>query len=240
MSSRRPRPDEQPYHLQELTPTRKAIGDRTRQSKQTKPDFWMSAQMDATALVEARAALKAAGVSPLPSFNDFILKAIADVLRDNPSFNAWVAEDGLHLLDNVNICFATATPTGVMMPVVLDADKKTLAQIAEETRGLIDMARNGKLRASLQMGAGFSISNIGPSAVDAFSAIINPPQTGIIAIGSLKDRPVVADGQVVARKTVIMTLSIDHAAADGADGAKLLGDVKAKLEGAAYLAGLSG
>lgn len=238
MSSRRPRPDEQPYQLHEITPTRKAIGDRTRLSKQEKPDFWMSAQMDATALVEARAALKAAGADPLPSFNDFILKAVADVLRDNPAFNAWVAEDGIHVLDNVNICFATATPTGVMMPVVLDADHKTLAQIAEETRGLIDMARNGKLRASLQMGAGFSISNIGPSAVDAFSAIINPPQTGIIAIGAMKDRPVVVDGQVVARKTMIFTLSIDHAAADGADGAKLLGDVKARLEDAAYLAAL--
>ena len=115
-----------------------------------------------------------------------------------------------------------------------------MTQIATEAKEMVTLARAGKLRASLQMGAGFSISNIGPGEVDAFMAIISPPQTGILAIGALKPRPVVVDGEVVARQTIICTLSIDHAAADGADGGRFLGDIKVKLESSDWLAALPG
>ncbi len=230
MSKRRPRPDEQEYTLLELTAMRKAIGERTLKSKLEKPDFWMSTEIDATALTEVRASLRQTGADVIPSYNDYILKAVGLALRENPRFNAWVAEDGLHVLEHVNVAFAVATEQGVLMPTLMDADTKPMAQIAEETKGMIDMARKGRLRASLQMGAGFSVSNIGPSAVDAFSAIISPPQAGILTVGAIKMRPVVIGSEIVARKTMVCTLTIDHAAADGADGAKFLKDIKRVLE----------
>jgi pyruvate dehydrogenase E2 component (dihydrolipoamide acetyltransferase) len=238
MAARRPRPDEQEYTLLEQTPTRKAVAERTLRSVTGKPVFRMTTQVDATALVEAREARREAGADPLPSLNDFILKVVALTLRNHPRFNAWTAEDGLHLLTHVNVAFAVATEQGVMMPTVLDADQKSLGQIAAETREMIALARAGKLRASLQLGAGFSVSNIGPTEVDAFDAIINPPQTGILAVGALRLRPLVVDEQVVARQTIICTLSVDHAAADGADGARFLGELKHKLEDAQVLEAL--
>lgn len=238
MSSRRPRPDQQEYELKTITPTRVAIGDRTRTSMVEKPHFWMSTQIDVTGLVELRQDLRSKGNDVVPSYNDYILKATGLSLRENPVFNAWVAEDGLHLLKNVNVGFAVATEQGVLMPTLFDADTKPMTQIANETRELVNLARIGKLRASLQMGAGFSVSNIGPAEVDAFMAIISPPQTGIVAVGALKNRPMVVGDQVMVRKSIICTLSIDHAAADGADGAKFLGDLKAKLESREYLEAL--
>jgi pyruvate dehydrogenase E2 component (dihydrolipoamide acetyltransferase) len=209
---------------------RQAIGERTRTSKQEKPDFWLSAEVDATALTEVRAAVRRNEAETVPSYNDYILKCVALALRENPRFNAWTAPDGLHVLDNVNVAFAVATDQGVLMPTLMDADKKPMTQIAEETREMIDLARRGRLRATLQMGAGFSVSNIGPSDIDAFSAIISPPQTGILTIGAIKMRPIVVGDEVVARRTMICTLSVDHAAADGADGAKFLRDVKRNIE----------
>jgi pyruvate dehydrogenase E2 component (dihydrolipoamide acetyltransferase) len=235
MSSRRPRPDQQEYTLLEQTATRKAIGERTLRSVLEKPVFWMQTQVDASALVDARTQRRNRGDDPLPSYNDFIIKAVALALRNHPRFNAWVAADGLHLLKHINVGFAVATDQGVLMPTVLDADVKALSAIAAETSDMIRLARAGKLRASLQMGAGFSISNIGPSEVDSFSAIISPPQTGILAVGALKPRPLVVDGQIVARPTLICTLSVDHIAADGADGARFLGEIKSILEDPAQL-----
>ena len=235
MSTQRPRPDEQEYDLLPYTRARKAIGDRTRQSITEKPQFWMSTQVDATALVEVRAAMRGSGADAVPSYNDYVIKVVALTLRDHPRFNAWVAEDGLHVLKHVNIGFAVATDEGVLLPAVMDADTKPLAVISEETKERINLARAGKLRASLQMGASFTISNIGPTDVDAFNAIISPPQTGILAVGSLKARPVVVGDELVARKTMTLTLSVDHAAADGADGAKFLVDVKGRLESKALL-----
>lgn len=230
MTTRRPRPDEQEYGLLEQTRTRAAIGDRTRESVQQKPQFWMSVEMAATALVEVRSAVKQSGADVVPTFNDYILKAVAVVLRDNPRFNAWVAEDGLHVLKHINVGFAVATEQGVLLPTLMDADTKSVTQIATETRELIEMARAAKLRASLQMGAGFTVSNIGLAEVDIFNAIISPPQTGILAIGAIKPRPVVVDDEVVARRTMICTLTVDHGGADGADGAKFLKDLKGILE----------
>ena len=240
MGSGRSRPDQQEYTLLEQTRIRNAIGDRTRQSINEKPQFWMTVQVDATAMVEVRAALRTAGGEIIPSYNDFILKMVALALPENPRFNAWKAEDGLRLLTRINLGFAVATDQGVMLPTLMDADEKSLAQIAQETRELIDLARRGRLRATLQMGAGFTVSNIGPADVDAFSAIISPPQTGILAIAALAPRPAVVGDQVVSRKTINCTLTVDHSAADGADGAKFLGDLKRRLEDTELLAGLAG
>lgn len=229
MSARRPRPDEQEFELVPHTRTRQAIGDRTTQSVNEQPQFRVHKLVDASALIAARGALKAAGAQPLPSFNDFLLKLVADVLPSHPRFNAWWSPEGLKLLKDVNVAFATATDQGVLLPTVLQASVKSLSEIAAETAEMVAMARAGKLRASLQMGAGFTISNIGPVGVDAFDAIISPPQTAILAIGSIIPRPVVEGDQVVVRPTTWLSLTMDHRSLDGADGGPFLTDLAAAI-----------
>ena len=237
MSQKRTRPDEQEFELVEHTRTRKAIGDRTLESANTIPAFRVHKLADAGALVAARKALKAQSPAVMPTFNDFLIKLVADLLPKYPRFNAWWAPEGLKLLKDVNIGFATATDQGVLMPTVLKANEKDLMTIAGETAEMVRMARAGKLRASLQMGAGFSISNIGPIGIDAFDAIISPPQTGILAIGSIMPRPMVDGDQVVIRQTMWLSLTVDHRSVDGADGGAMLADLAAALGEAGRLVG---
>ncbi|NPV48270.1 MAG: 2-oxo acid dehydrogenase subunit E2 [Armatimonadetes bacterium] len=235
MSSSRPRPDDQPFELVPHTRTRQAIGERTRQSVTEQPQFRVHKLADATALIAARQALKARSPEVMPTFNDFLIKLVADLLPTHRRFNAWWSPEGLKLLQNVNIGFATATDQGVMLPTVLNADRKDLLTIAAETASMVEAARNGKLRATLQMGAGFTISNIGPVGIDAFDAIISPPQTGILAIGSIMPRPVVEGDQVVVRQTLWLSLTCDHRSVDGADGAAFLRDLAVAIAGAGSL-----
>ncbi len=218
------------YKLLPHTRIRQAIGQRTQASFRDIPQFWSAVLVNVEVLVEVREARKEAGAhAPIPSYNDYFIKAVASILGNHPRFNAWYDQQGLKVLRPINIGFACATDEGVLMPTIFDADQKSLQQIAQETTELIDMARRGRLRASLQQGAGFTISNIGPGVVDCFQAIISPPQTGILAIGSIKARPIVVDGVVVARTSVYLTLSVDHRAADAADAAAFIGDLIARL-----------
>jgi pyruvate dehydrogenase E2 component (dihydrolipoamide acetyltransferase) len=235
MSARRPRPDEQEFELVAHTRTRQAIGDRTLQSVNEIPQFRVHKLVEVSGLMAARKALKDRGAQPLPSFNDFLIKMVADLLPKYRRFNAWWSPEGLKLLKRVNVGFATATDQGVLLPTVLDANEKSLAEIAAETAAMIEMARQGKLRATLQMGAGFTISNIGPVGIDAFDAIISPPQTGILAIGSIMPRPIAEGDQVVVRPTMWLSLTVDHKSVDGADGAALLADLAAAIAGASDL-----
>lgn len=237
MSQRRSRPDEQEFELIEHTRTRKAIGDRTLESANTTPAFRVHKLADAEALVAARKALKATSPGVMPTFNDFLIKLVADLLPKYPRFNAWWTPEGLKLLKDVNIGFATATEQGVLLPTVLKANEKDLLEIAAETAEMVGMARQGRLRATLQMGAGFTISNIGPVGIDAFDAIISPPQTGILAIGSIMPRPVAVDGQVVVRQTMWLSLTVDHRSVDGADGGALLADLATAIGEAGRLVG---
>ena len=240
MSARPPRPDQQEFDLEQLTPTRQAIADRTAQSFATKPHFSMTCLADASAMVALREKLRADGASPLPTYNDLLMKACARVLQDQRRLNAWLDDEGLKLLRRVNIAFAAATEAGVLMPVVLDADQKSLADLAAETHERVTLARAGKLRATLQMGAGFSISNIGPGRVESFTAIISAPQVAILSIGALAERPVVRDHAVVVLPTIYLTLTVDHRAVDGADSAAFLRDLVALLEDADALAAVCG
>lgn len=237
MSQRRARPDEQEFELVEHTRTRKAIGDRTLESANTTPAFRVHKLADATALIAARKALKATNPAIMPTFNDFLIKLVADLLPKYPRFNAWWTLEGLKLLKDVNVGFATATDQGVMLPTVLKASEKDLLTIAAETAEMVAAARQGKLRATLQMGAGFTISNIGPCGIDAFDAIISPPQTGILAIGSIMPRPVAEGDQVVVRQTMWLSLTVDHRSVDGADGGALLADLAVAIAEAGRLVG---
>ena len=235
MSQSRARPDQQEFELVPHTRTRQAIGDRTRQSVNEQPQFRLHKLVDATALVAARSALKARAPAVLPTFNDFLIKLVAGLLPTYRRCNAWWSPEGLQLLKNVNLGFATATEQGVMLPTVLNADQKDLLTIAGETAALVAAARHGKLRATLQMGAGFTISNIGPVGIDAFDAIISPPQTGILAIGSIMPRPVAEGELVVVRQTMWLSLTCDHRSVDGAEGAAFLKDLDAAIQAAAQL-----
>ncbi|MEN6641457.1 MAG: 2-oxo acid dehydrogenase subunit E2 [Armatimonadia bacterium] len=235
MTQRRTRPDEQEFELVPHTRTRQAIGDRTRESANETPQFRVHKLVDCTALIAARKALKQSAPPVMPTFNDFLIKLVADVLPKYPRFNAWWSPEGLKLLKHVNVGFATATDQGVLLPTVLDAGNKDLMTIAAETADMVKMARAGKLRATLQMGAGFTISNIGPTGIDAFDAIISPPQTGILAIGSMMPRPVAEGEQVVVRQTMWLSLTVDHRSVDGADGGAFLADLAVAIAGAQSL-----
>lgn len=240
----RKRPSREPeFDLVEIPPVRKAVGDRVSQSRREKPTFIMTVQARGDAMIAARDAYKEqAGDRALPTYNDIIIKAVADLLPAHRHLNAWVVEEGIRQLKPVNVGFAAATPQGVVLPTVFDANEKDIWDIAPETKDMVDLARNGKLRASLQMGAGFTVSNIGPAGIDAFDAIISPPQVAILAVGSMTLRPVVDGGwgwrpgaplsgfPVVAAPTMSLCLTVDHRAVDGAEAAPFLNELRSKLE----------
>ncbi len=212
---------EAPFHEEELTPTRKAIAARVLTSRREIPEFHLHAEIDAEPLLALRADLKAK-LKPAPSVNDLLIKLVGVTLPRHPALNAAFVDEKVRLYEEVNVGFAVATERGVLVPVLREADAKPLARIAEETKEMIALARDGKLRASLQQGATFSISNMGPGSVDAFNAIISPPQTAILAIGALKPRPVVVGAEIAIRRTMWFTLTVDHRVIDGAMGALYL------------------
>ncbi len=220
--AKRKRPDEQEFELVPHTRIRKAIGDRTLQSVNEAPQFRVQKMAIADGMVTFRNQLKQSGTEPIPTYNDILIKLVAATLPDFPRLNAWHSPEGLKLLQDINIGFAVDTEEGVLLPTVLNADNKSLAEIAAETAELVDLARRGRLRATLQMGAGFTISNIGPIGMDIFDAVISPPQTGILAIGSIIPQPMAIAGEVVVCSTVWLSLTMDHRSVDGADGARFV------------------
>jgi len=216
-----PRPEEK-FETVEHTRIRKAIGERTLTSVNTIPQFHVRTLVDMEPLVAFREGLKASGEGPVATYNDLMIKAAALALREYPRFNAWCDDDELKLLESINVGFAVGTEQGVLLPTVREADRKPLTEIAAETAELIDLARRGKLRATLQMGAGFTISNLGPVGIDSFAPIISPPQVAILGIGSIVPRAMVVAGEIVTRRSVHLTLVMDHRAADGAEGSVFL------------------
>ncbi len=235
MSSRRLHEPE--FEVEELTHIRQAIGERTGTSFRDIPQFWLQVLADTEALVAARSARKKTG-GVVPTYNDYFIKIVASIIGNYPAMNAWCEGNQVKLLKPINLGFACATEDGVLLPTVFDADKKSLDEIAERTRELIEMARSGRLRASLQMGAGFTLSNIGPTVVDMFNAIISPPQTAILAIGAIKQRPMVVDGAIVPRLSAYLTLTVDHRALDATQAAPFLNDIVELLGDAGWLAEL--
>ena len=224
-------PEEAPeFELVAHTRTRQAIGDRVGRSRREIPHFDLFSQADATALIAYRSELKARGEEFVPTFNDLFIYIAARVLPGFPVLNAWYTEEGTKLFKVVHLGFAVQTEQGVVLPTVFHADRKGLRQIGEEARALTELARAGRLRASLQQWAGFTISNMGPKGIDGFNAIISPPQTGILAIGPIAKRPYVRGEEVVARPTAWMVLTVDHRVVDGAVGADFLAAVKERVE----------
>ena len=214
---------------------RKTIARRLAQSKFTAPHFYLTVEVDMERAGAVRKDLNALAESTglgKVSVNDLVTKACAAALRRHPMVNASYLEDEgvIRQHAHAHVAVAVAMPEGLITPVVRDADTKGLAQIAAETRDLAGRARAGTIDPSEYAGSTFTTSNLGMFGVDAFTAIINPPNACILAIGATRDVPVVKDGAVVPGQRMTLTLSCDHRVVDGAAGAAFLADVKAQLE----------
>jgi len=165
------------------------------------------------------------------SFNDFILKACAEAMRKVPVINSSFEGESIHQHGSVHLAFGVAIPGGLITPVVRDAQDKNLRQISSEAKELAGRAKEGKLKPEEYSGGTFTVSNLGMFGVDRFSAIVNPPQAAILAVGNIVKKAVVnEDGQIVAGQRMALVLSGDHRVVDGADGALFLAEIKALLE----------
>jgi pyruvate dehydrogenase E2 component (dihydrolipoamide acetyltransferase) len=213
------------------TPMRKAIAKRLTDSKQETPHFYLNASVNMDALLAARQQLndRANGQYKL-TVNDFIIKACAVALRDNPDSNVSWYDDAMIRYGNIDISIAVATEGGLMTPILKNADQKSLVKISNEMKELAVKAREGSLKPEEYQGGNFSLSNLGMYGIREFSAIINPPQAAILAVGGAQDRPVVKNGQVTVSSVMDISLSVDHRAVDGAIGALLLKSIKENLE----------
>jgi pyruvate dehydrogenase E2 component (dihydrolipoamide acetyltransferase) len=217
-----------------LTQMRKTIARRLTASMQQAPHFYLTATIDmvkATALRQQINEFAQTEQEPVKvSFNDLVIKAVARALTRMPEIN--VSFDGENLLykHRINIGVAVALDAGLIVPVIRDANLKGVLEIARDARRLVDAAHNNKLKPEDFQGGTFSVSNLGMFGIEQFTAVINPPESAILAVGAITPTPVVLDGQVVVRERMKVTLSIDHRAIDGATGARFLQEVKRLLE----------
>ncbi len=212
----------------ELSSMRRTIAKRLVQSKAPVPHFYLTVDAAVDRLWEAYRALREENY-PI-SLNDVIIKAAAVALRRHPEMNASFAGDHVKQYSHVHIGVAVAIDDGLITPVIRDADTKSLADIASEAKALAERARSRRLQPNEYTGATFSISNLGMMGIDEFSAIINPPEAAILAVGAVREVPVVEGGQVKAGRRMKLTLSVDHRVADGAQAARFLGTLRRMLE----------
>jgi pyruvate dehydrogenase E2 component (dihydrolipoamide acetyltransferase) len=213
-----------------LTQIRKTIAKRLSQSLGPIPTFYLTMDVDMTRAAEAREALKALGPEGKVSFNDIIIKAVATALVQHPACNAWWMDDRIRIWHEANIGMAVAVEDGLITPVIRNAESKSLRQISAESRDLAGRARERKLKPDEYTGSSFSLSNLGMFDIEHFTAIINPPEAGILAVGKVREEPAVVNGQVVVRQKMRMTMSCDHRAIDGATGSAFLKTLKNLLE----------
>ena len=217
-----------------LTAMRRTIARRLSQSMQTAPHFYVTSVIDTDKLAALRQQINEyAATDPSPvrvSFNDLIVKAVARALVRIPQVNVSFAEDRILQKKQVHIGVAVALEQGLIVPVLRNADQRGILDIAREARRLSEAAREGKLRPEDFSGGTFTVSNLGMFDVDSFTAVINPPESAILAVGSITPTLVVVDGQVVVRNRMKVTLSADHRAIDGAMAARFLQEVKRLLE----------
>ncbi len=217
---------------QPLSRLRAAIGRRMVQAKQEAPHFYVTIEIDAEPLMALREELNRLLPEGAPklSVNDFIVKASALALREFPNLNASIEGDEIVRHGPIHIGIAVAVEDGLLTVVVRDADLKPLRLLSQEARAAVTRAREGKVRPEDVEGATFTVSNLGMFDVEHFIAIINPPQAAILAVGSVREVPVVRQGQVVPGKTLKATLSADHRVTDGAEAARWLQIFRRYLE----------
>ena len=215
-----------------LSQMRRTVARRLTESLGPVPHFFLTADVDMTRALEARARVNEllAAQAGKASLNDLIIKATAVALTRHPECNAWWQGDSIRLFDRVHIGVAVAVPDGLITPVVTDANAKGLGQISTEIRELAGRAREKKLQPHEYTGSTFSVSNLGMFGIEEFTAVINPPEAGILAIGAVEERAVVLNGEVVVQPRMRITMSCDHRVIDGAQGARFLATLKSFLE----------
>ena len=219
--------------LMPLSRMRQQIARVTVRSKQEKPHFYVSSEIDMTEAMDLRRkineTLEADGVRV--TVNDLIIKACVEALRRHPKFNAILEGDGIRFNEAINVGVAIAEEEGLIVPAIMDCADKSLRDIAVASKDLADRARNGALHPQEYTGGTFAISNLGMFDVSSFVAIIHPPQSAVLAVGTVAKKPVVRDDEIVVAEMMTATLSADHRVVDGAEGAEFIVDVKRLLEG---------
>ena len=218
-------PASAPYTDVPLTQIRKTIAKRLAQSIGPIPTFYLTTEVDMERVWEAREALESK-----VSFNDIILKAVAIALRQHPACNAWWQDDHIRYWNEIHVSMAVAVDEGLITPVIRHADAKTLRQIAAESHDLAARARERRLKPEEYTGGTFSVSNLGMLDIDEFTAVINPPEAGILAVGRIAQKPVAHEGAIALRRRLRLTMSCDHRVIDGATGAQFLKTLKGMLE----------
>jgi pyruvate dehydrogenase E2 component (dihydrolipoamide acetyltransferase) len=225
-----PQRSEAEFEDRPLSAMRAIIAKRMPLSKAPVPHFYVTSEASMDRAWVLRAELNGLEGQPKVSVTDMVIKACALALLKNPGVNAQLQGQNLRVFNRAHIGIAVALDEGLITPVLRDCDVKPLAQIAVEARDLAERARGGKLRAQEFSGATFSVSNLGMYDVEEFSAIINPPEGAILAVGSVLEKPVAESGQLRVGRRMKMTISCDHRVMDGAMGARFLQDVKRLLE----------
>ena len=219
------------YRDESLTQIRKTIARRLAESIGPIPTFYLTAEFDLSRAAEMRAAAAELGDAFKFSFNDLVLKAVSTALMQHPEVNAHWLGDRIRYFNTVHLGMAVATDDGLIVPVIFDAQTKRMSEISAESKSLAKRARERKLKPEEFTGSTFSVSNLGMMQIDQFTAIINPPEVGILAIGAIEDKVVVApDGGFEVRKKLRVTMSCDHRVIDGAVGAKFLQTLRRLIE----------
>ena len=221
--------------LVELTRTQQLIARRMAESKATVPDFALDMDIDMEAAVAMRTQLKDVA-EVVPSFNDMVVKACALALREYPRANGSYKDGRYELHARVNVGVAVAAQDALIVPTVFDADRKSLGEIARATRELAGKVREGTIAPPELSGGTFTVSNLGMYGITSFTAVINPPQAAILAVGAIEQRPVVVDGEIVPRHRMAVTLACDHRILYGADAAEFLARIRDLLQAPASLA----
>ncbi len=218
------------FEDRELSPMRRAIAKRVAQSTATVPHFYLTIEVAMDKAAELREAIQVQAPDLKVTFTDIIIRAVVMALRRHPAMNVSFMDDRIRVYSQVNIGIAVALEEGLINPVLRNCGAKSLMQIAREAKSLVERARALKLRPDEYAGATFTVSNLGMYEIEEFTAIINPPEAAILAIGRIQSKPVVVNGDVQIGQRMRMTLSCDHRAVDGATGATFLQEVKRLLE----------
>ena len=224
-----------PYREEAVTTMRATIARRLVTSIGPVPHFFLTTEIEMDKAAELRRQLNELDAENKISINDLIINVAAVALTQHPSVNASFQDKTIRYYERADIGVAVAIEDGLITPVVRGANSKSVGQIGREVRELAERARNRKLKPEEYTGATFSISNLGMLGIDEFTAVINPPEAAILAVGAMTPKPVVRDGQVVVRQIMRVTMSCDHRVIDGATGAKFLQSLKKILENPLYL-----
>ena len=211
---------------------REIIAERMTMSLQTNASVTLHTEVDATAFVELRGMLndKLQAREVSLTYTDLLVKVVANALREHPRLNATLTDDGIHLLPEINIGVAVALDDGLVVPVIRNADNERLSDISDQVRGFAERARGNQLTPGELQGGTFTITNLGNFGIDAFTPIINPPESAILGIGRILKKPVVHDDEIIARSMLTLSLTFDHRVVDGAPAAQFLQTVSGYIQ----------